>query len=176
MSVTNGGTALNPLSSGGSLSGRGSKFQHHLLLGAKIERLHMPPLAQIPNMQRVAVAALQQNFGVHSLFNHARGAPLAADERVESQMPPEVVTEILWSAIDFPLPQYVEAVRIEDENAAGPVPVWCPKRAYEDAVRATVHCVWTAVSGARRDGFGLNHLYDLWFSRIGLGINNVNAG
>src|ERR1700686_2286307 len=118
MSVTNGGTALNPLSSGGSLSGRGSKFQHHLLLGAKIERLHVPPLAQIPNMQRVTIAALQQNFGVHSLFDHVRRAPLAADERVISQVPPEVVTEILRSAIDFPLSQYVEALRIEDKNAA----------------------------------------------------------
>src|ERR1700730_10879604 len=155
---------------------RGSKFQHHLLLGAKSEGFHVPPLAQITNMQRVTIAALQQNFGVHSLFDHVRRAPLAADERVVSQMPPEVITEILRSAIDFPLPQDVEAVRIEDENAARSVPIGRAKGAHEDAIGAAMHGVRTAVSGARGDGFGLNHLYDFWFSRIGLGIDNVNPG
>src|ERR1700693_2381295 len=90
-------------------------------------------------------------------------------------MPPEVVTEMLRPAIDLPLAQHVEAVRIENENAARPVAIGCAKRAHEDAIWTAMHGVWTAVARARCDGFGLNHLYDFWFSRIGLGINNVNA-
>src|ERR1700738_2166373 len=122
----------------------------------------------------MTIAALQQNFGVHSLFDHVWRAPLAADERVVSQVPPEVITEILRTAIDFPLSQYVEAVRIENENAARSAPIGCAKRAHENAIGAAVHGVRTAVSRTCRDGLGLNHLYDFWFSRIGLGIDNVN--
>src|ERR1700731_1521412 len=123
----------------------------------------MPPLAQIPNMQRVAIAALQQNFRVHALFDHVWRAPLAADERVVTQVPPEVITEMLGSAIDFPFSQYLEAVRIENENPAWPVAIGCAKRTHEDAIGAAVHSVRTAVSGAGGDGFGFNHFYDFWF-------------
>ena len=39
-----------------------------------------------------------------------------------------------------------------------------------------MHGMWTAIARARRDGFGLNDLYDLRFSRVGFGIDNVNSG
>ena len=42
---------------------RGAQLQYHLLLSAQIKGLHVAAFSQIPHVQRVAIAAFQQNFG-----------------------------------------------------------------------------------------------------------------
>src|SRR5580693_1980775 len=83
----------------------------------------MPALAQIPDVEFVAVPAFQQNFGIHAVLHHAGRAPFASDDGVQTQVPPKIVSQILWAAVEFPLPQDVEAVVIDDEDTAGSLAV-----------------------------------------------------
>src|SRR5436853_6311842 len=70
---------------------RGTHLEHHLLLFAQIERLDMASPAQVPYMHLMAVFAAQKKVRLQSAFNHVRRAPLAAQQRVETQMPPKIV-------------------------------------------------------------------------------------
>src|SRR5580704_15768806 len=124
----------------------------------------------------MAIPTLQQNLGVHSRFDHTRRAPFAGNQRVVSQMPPEVIAEILRPAIDFPLPENIEAVRVQHEYASGSLPVRCTERAEENPVRATMDGVWAAISGTGSDRLRFNDLDDFRFAWIGLRIDDVNSG
>src|SRR5580698_9354527 len=100
---------------------RRAKLESHLVLGAQIQCLKVTTLSQIPHMQRVAVATLQQDFGIHASFHHLRRSPFAGNHGVEAQMPPEIVGKKLRPAVDFPFPQNLKAVGIHDENSARPI-------------------------------------------------------
>src|SRR5579885_2802559 len=122
----------------------------------------MAPFAQIPDVQRMAVLPAQQQVGNHAVFDHVRGAPLAGDGDVVTEMPPEVVGEVLRSAIDFPSPQHVEAFVIEQEDYSGTFTVRGPDR-------SDLHCIVSAMDGVRasltvslRHFLGLDHANDPW--------------
>src|SRR5439155_22400169 len=95
-----------------------TQLERHLLFLAENERLLMPAAAQVPDMQLMPIAAGQQNLRIHSVLHHVRSAPLARDQRVEAEVPPEVVGECLGSAVDFPLAENIETVRIHHEQTA----------------------------------------------------------
>ena len=95
-----------------------TKLQNHLLLRSQIKRLHMPPLAQVKEINAVSVLFGEQRLGIHAVLNHLWRAPFAGNGRVISQMPREIVTEILWSAIHFPLAQRLERIMVEGENSS----------------------------------------------------------
>src|SRR5437763_609288 len=94
----------------------------------------MTPLGQIPNVKLVAVSARQQNLRIHSLAHHVGSSPFAGEERIESEVPPEIVGEFLWAAFQFPLPQHLEGLVIHHENSAWTVPVRSPQRAHQNSV------------------------------------------
>jgi hypothetical protein len=79
---------------------RRAQLEDHLLLRAELEPLLVLARAQVPDVQRVAVAAGQQRLGVEPLRDHAGRTPLARDHRVEAEVPPEVVVQVLRRRVD----------------------------------------------------------------------------
>ena len=73
------------------------------------------------------------------------------------------------------MPQNVEAVVIDHEDAAGTFAVGGAERAGVDAFGTAVNGVRRRVAGARRQGFRLDHFHDLRLLRIGLGVDDVDA-
>ncbi len=123
----------------------------------------------------MAVFAGQKQVRLQSAFNHVRRAPLAAQQRVETQMPPKIVMKKLRTTVHFPLAQNLERFAIEHENAAWAVTIGRPERTDVNAFRAAMNRVGTRIISAREDFFRFDHFNDLRFSRIGLRVDNVNA-
>src|SRR5215212_9359152 len=117
------------------------------MLLAQIERLHVTPLLEVPEVQLVTVLPVQEQFWLHPALDHLRRAPLAADQRVVAEMPPEVVVQILIAAVDLPATADVEGVVIEHEDAAGTAAVGGAEGADIDAVGSAVDGVPLGVAG-----------------------------
>src|SRR5947207_9037376 len=118
---------------------RGTHFEHHLLLFAQIEGLHMTAAAQIPNVHLMPVFTAEEQLGLHAVFNHIRRAPFAAEQSVESQMPPKSVMQKSRTAVHLPLTEEFERFAIEHENAARPIPIGLAKRAGVDPLLRPVN-------------------------------------
>src|SRR5580704_8107352 len=146
---------------------RGAKLERHLLFGTQIQSLQVAALAQIPHMQRMPVAALQENVRVDAVFHHARSSPLAGDHGVVTQVPPEVVRQILRATIDFPFSQNLKAVRIHDKNSARALTGSGAKRAAKNSLGTAMHGVRAAVAGAFGEDIRFNHLDDFRTARVG---------
>src|SRR5436853_7282723 len=101
--------------------------------------------AQVPYMHLMAVFAAQKKVRLQSAFNHVQRAPLAAQQRVETQMPPKIVMKKLRTAVHFPLAQNLERFAIEHEDAARTVTIGRPKRADVNAFRPAVNRVRTRI-------------------------------
>src|SRR5262249_2954728 len=138
-----------------------AQLQHHLLLGPQIEDLAVPPALQIPHMQLMTVLSGEEQLGVRAVLVHVGSAPLAGDHRVAAQMPPEIVGQILWAAIQFPTPADLKRLRVQDENAAGAFTLRRSKRVKVDAIGPAVRSVRPAVTRAPNDCLRLNHPGDL---------------
>src|SRR3546814_19847336 len=76
---------------------RGAEFQDELLLRPEVDGLDVAPPAQIPDMQLVAILAAKQQFGVEAVLAHVRLAPFSGDNGFVSEMPPQIVGEMLRS-------------------------------------------------------------------------------
>src|SRR5205809_8082187 len=146
---------------------RRTHLENHLLLFAQIVRLKMASSAQVPNVHLMAVFAAEKQLRLQSTFDHVRRAPLAAQQGVETQMPPEIVMKKLRSTVHFPLAQNVERFAIEHENAARAVAIGCAERADVNAFWTTVNRMRTRIISARENFFRLDHFAELGFSPIG---------
>src|SRR5262249_42386209 len=135
----------------------------------------MTPLDQVPDVEFVAVSATEQYFGIHSVLHHARRSPFAGDGGVESQVPPEIISKFLRATIQLPLPEHIETLVIHYENSTGTAAVRSSQRADKDSVGAAMNRVWRCVSRTLGQRLGLNHLHDLRFPRIRLGVDDVDA-
>ena len=60
---------------------------------------------QIPDMKRMAILAGKKQFPIHAVFHHGGSAPFARDHGVVTEVPPEIIREILRAAVDFPWSQ-----------------------------------------------------------------------
>src|SRR5262249_12831617 len=87
---------------------RRSQFQNHLMFFTEINRLLVPPLSKVPNVQPVTVAAGKQMFRIEPVLQPVWDAPFTTDQCVVAEMPPEVISQFLRSTIDFPTPQHVK--------------------------------------------------------------------
>ena len=112
---------------------------------------------------------------MNSVLDHVRGAPLAAEQRVEPEVPPKIVMQKLIAAVDFPLTKDIERLAIEHKNAAWPVAVGISERANVNRFRTAVNRVRTRIVGARENFLRLDDFDDLWFPRVGLRIDDVNT-
>src|SRR5947209_17051917 len=135
----------------------------------------MTPLEQIPDVHRVAIPAVQQNLRMQAGFHHVEPSPFAADDRVESQVPPEIVCELLRSSVQLPLSEDLEALVIHYENSAGAVAVRSSQRADQDAIGAAMNGVRRSVSSSRGQSLRLDHLDNFRVVRIRLGIDDMNT-
>src|SRR5215469_705851 len=106
------------------------------------------------------VASLEENLGVDARLDHLRRSPFAGDQGVVAKVPPEIVMQELRTTVNFPFAQNVETFRIENEDAARSIAGRRAESADKDSVWSTMNGVRTAVSGTRRDGFGLNHFHN----------------
>src|SRR5262249_52235590 len=97
---------------------RRAQFENHLLFSAEIECLEMSSLAQVPNMQTVAVFSAQKKLRDDSVLDHLWCTPLARYGGVISKMPGKVVAEVLGTALHFPPAERFESVVIEGEDSA----------------------------------------------------------
>ena len=126
-------------------------------------------------MQRVAVLASQEQLRVHAALHHIRRAPLACDHRVVTEVPPEVVRQLLRSTILLPRPFDLECFGVEDEDAAGAVAVGVAQRVDVDAIRPAVRGVRAAIAGLANDFLGFDHLDEARLPRVGRGIKDVDS-
>ena len=155
---------------------RGAQLERHLVLLAEVDLLAMAALGEVPDVQPVAVLAGEQDLGVDPALHHVRSAPLAGDRGVVSEMPPEVVGELLRASVELPAALHRESVVVDDENAPRRVAVRIAQRADVDSVRAAVNRVRAAVAGPLGDLFGLYRVHELGVLRVGLDVEDVDAG
>jgi hypothetical protein len=154
---------------------RRSELEHHLVLVAEIERLQVAPFAQIPHVQTVAILLAEEQLRHQASFDHVRRAPFARHERVEPEVPPEIVGQLLLVTFDLPATAHVEALAVDDEDAARAAAVGIAERADVDAVGTAVDGVWTRVAGAVRDLARLDGLHQRGAPGIGFGVEHVDA-
>src|ERR1700674_1132078 len=155
---------------------RRTQLEHHLLFGAKIDLLLVSPLGQIPDVELVPIAAGEQDLRVYAALDHVRRAPLARDGGVVTEVPPEVVRELLGTAIQLPATLDREVVVVDDEDPARTISVGSAKSADVDAVRAAVNGVGAAVARPGRDLLRFDRVDELWLFRVRLDVEDVNAG
>src|SRR5258708_29280092 len=118
----------------------------------------MASLVQVPDMNLVAVLAGQQQLRVDTVFHHVWRAPFGGNHRVVPQVPPEVVCQLLWATILFPLALQLERVRVHQENATGAVSASRPERTSIDEVCHAMNSVGRGVSGLLAELFGFDYL------------------
>src|SRR5438270_12060944 len=107
----------------------------------------MTALVEVPDMNLVAVLAGEQQLGVDPAFHHVRSAPFGRDHRVVSKVPPEIVSQVLWTTILFPRPLQLKRVRVHQENATGAVSIGRSECAPVDGVRSTMKRMGGRVAG-----------------------------
>src|SRR5918995_4897877 len=132
----------------------------------------MTPAAQVPDVQLVTIAALQEYLGVEPALDHIRRAPLAGDHSVVAQVPPEVVGEVLRTPLDLPSSQRVEAFVVHDEDAARAISIGGTKSTHINALRAAMDGVGAAVARTLVHLVGLYHLDDARLPRVGLSVDD----
>src|SRR5215208_1022254 len=105
---------------------------------AQIERLDVAALPQVPEVQAMSVLTIEQQLGLNATADHVRRTPLAADQRVVAEVPPEVVVQVLLAPLDLPAAAHIEGVVVEDEDPTRPLAVGRAEGDDVDAVRTTV--------------------------------------
>src|SRR5712692_11090336 len=135
----------------------------------------MSPAAQIPYMQLVAVLAGQQELGVDAVLVHVGRTPLAGDHSVAAQVPPEVVSHVLRTTIQFPAAPDFERLWVHDEDAARAFAFGRAERVEVYAIGPAVNRVRPAVTRAAHDRLSFDHLHDLRPARIRFCVDNVDA-
>src|SRR5215471_2668091 len=136
----------------------------------------MTALVQIPDMDLVAVFAGEQQLRVNAIFHHVRSAPFGGNHRVVPEVPPKIVSQVLWATILFPGSLQLKRIRIHQENASGAVSVGGSERTPVDGVRATMKCVRRSVAGLLDEFLRLDDLHNLRLLGIRLRIQDVYPG
>ena len=152
---------------------RGAQLEDELVLLAQVQHLAVAAPAQVPDVQIVTIAAVEQDVGHKAVLERLRRAPLAGDQSIVAQMPPEVVGEVLRASVELPLTEHVEGFRVHAEDPAGPFALRGAEGVDEDAVRPAVHRVRAAVVSPRGQLLGFDSLDDLRFADVGLGVDDV---
>src|SRR6266540_4138938 len=146
-----------------------------LMFFAEVDFLQVLALGEVPEMQAPAVFAAEQNFRDETVLKRIWRAPLAGDHRVVAEMPPYIVTELLRPAIDLPAAERLETLLIHDEHAARCFAVFVSQRCDIDAPGSAVDGVRAGIAGLFGKLRRLDHLHDFRRTRIGLGVENVDA-
>src|SRR4029453_12794049 len=101
--------------------------------------------------------------------------PLAGDHRVVTEVPPEVVRQLLRSTIFLPRSFDLECFGVEDEDATRAVAGRVAQRVDVDAIWPAVGGVRAAIAGLADDFLSFDHLDEAGLTRIGRGIKDVDS-
>jgi len=123
-----------------------------------------------------AVLLGHERLGDEPVLDQLGGPPLARQQHVVTEVPEEVVGQVLRAAIQLPPPLHGEAVVVEDEDAARALALLVAQRAQIDPLGAAVHGMHAGVAGLCQDLPGLDGLHEARRSGIGLGVEDVNPG
>ena len=146
-----------------------------LLAGKYGNALHVWDLRKRTHVQRVAILAGEQQLRVEPVLHHVRRSPFAGDHHLLSEVPPEVVREVLRPPLALPRAAHLERLVIEHEDSAGPVAVRRAERVEVDAVGTAVHRVRRGVARLAHHFLPLDHLHQLRRRRIGKRVQDVDA-
>ncbi|MCY1302808.1 hypothetical protein D9M70_524890 [compost metagenome] len=91
-------------------------------------------------------------------------------------MPPEIIGELLRPTIHFPLPEHIEALMIEQEDAAGRLAVAVGERVDVNAFRPAMGGVQPRIVRLLGNFRRLDHAHDLRIARVRLGVDDVQTG
>ena len=83
---------------------------------------------------------------------------------------------MLGSAVHLPLAAHVEGLVVHQEHAARPLALPIAERGDIDALRPAMHRVRAGVAGLVGHLLRLDHLDDVRLLRIGLRVQDVDAG
>ena len=125
-------------------------------------------------MEGVAVLACQQQLGVQAILHHVGRPPLAREHCVVSQVPGEVVGQVLRTALLLPTALEVEGLVVEHEDPAGSAAVHGAERVDVDAVGPAMHGMRRAVAGGGLHGVARDGADQLRPARVGLGVDDVD--
>jgi hypothetical protein len=93
---------------------------------------------------------------------------------VVAEVPGEVVSEILRTSVDLPATEDVEAVVVEEEDAAGALAIGSAEGAHVDTLRSTMQRVGARIAGAVVHLRRFDRLDELRRPRIGLRVEDVD--
>ena len=155
---------------------RGTQLERHLVLRAEVDLLQVLAGAQVEEVDAVAVLLPEQQLADDPVLDHGRGAPLARHEDVVVEVPPEVVGEVLRTAVLLPRADDLEGVVVQQRDAAGPLIAERRTQIGDvDALGAAVRGVRPAVAGLALVLLRLDDLRDLRVERVVLDVDEVDA-
>src|SRR5438874_7573361 len=146
---------------------------------AEIDGLDVSPRPQIPEVDPMTVFVGQQILRHDSVLELRRQRPLARHHVIAWQIPPEVIVQLLRTAIELPPPEDIERLAIHDEDAGRSVGSGLAAAAEGtdiDTFRPAVDGVGPRVAGLVEDFLRLDDLVNPGLSGIGLGVDDVNPG
>src|SRR5262245_44931594 len=115
---------------------------------------------QIPDVKLMTILACKEQLRIGAVLEHLGCAPFAGDHGVETQMPPEVIGEVLRSSREFPLSPNFKCFGVHDENSARSIAVSRAESIEIDTIRSAVGSVWPAIPGAACNRFGVDDFHD----------------
>ena len=80
---------------------------------AQVDHLLVLPFTQIPDVQPVAISAGKEMVGLQTGLDLIRCAPLACDQGVMAQMPSEIISQFLGTAVNFPTFQNIKLIMVQ---------------------------------------------------------------
>src|SRR4030088_3555911 len=124
------------------------------MVGAEIDRLHVSPGPEIPEMDPMAILVRQEILRHDPVLELRRQPPLARYHVVARQIPPEVIVQVLGTTIDLPASKNIECLAVHDEDAGRPIGTVltaAAKGADVNAFRPAVDGVGPRVTGLFKD-------------------------
>src|SRR3984893_1541167 len=157
---------------------RRAHLEGHLVVGAKIDRLDIAPGSKIPEMNSMTVLVREQIFRDDPVLELRRQRPFTCHHVVARQVPPEIIMQVLWSAIDLPAAEDIERLAVHDEHARWPIGAIlaaAAERADVYAFRTAMNRVGPRITGLLEDLLWLDDLVNFCLGGIGLRVNDINA-
>ncbi len=152
-----------------------TQFEDELVFRSKVDFLQMLAAREVPEMQATAISGAQQDLRNQPILEGIWRTPFARHEGVVAEMPPAIVGELLWAALNFPPPKRLETLLIQQKDPTRRATVGAAESRHVDAAGAAMHGVRARVAGPARYGLRFNGLDYDGFERIGLGIKNIDA-
>ena len=107
-------------------------------------------------------------------FEHLRSSPLAGHHGVNADVPPEIVGQFLRPSVQFPGPDGLEGIVVQQHDAARTIAFRGAQGADVNRVRPAVNGMGATVAGPVHL-FGLNGLDDPRPLRVGLRVDDVDT-